>query len=317
MDYQKALSLPWLQEPLQQIQQATAGGRLPHALLILSNAGLGAELMANRIAAASLCASGGENPCGTCPECVLLGSDTHPDFYVVEREEGAQQIKVEQVRGLIESLQLTSYRGRYKVGILVGAETLNSAGANAFLKTLEEPAANTLLILVATPNHRLPATIASRCRRITLQTPDSGDARQWLEQQGVLAGFCDILLKLSNGAPLKALALETNKAQEIAEDMKRSLSLMESQRTDVSLVAERWFKSDLPLRMTWLENWLTERIKSGCDAVGLPGSLLKAKICALFDLLDDTRELRRSAATSTNLQLALESLLIKHFVRER
>jgi DNA polymerase III subunit delta' len=317
MDFQKAISLPWLRGPLDQIQLTTASGRLPHALLILSNAGLGAELLANRIAAASICASGGEKPCGVCPECVMLRADTHPDVHFVEREEEAQQIKVEQVRGLIESLQLTSYRGRYKVGILAGAETLNSAGANAFLKTLEEPAANTLLILVATPNHRLPATIASRCRRITLQTPDPQDARLWLAQQGVLAGSCDILLNFSNGAPLKAVALETSKAQEIAEDMKRSLSRMESQRTDVSLVAERWFKGDLPLRMIWLENWITERIRSGCDAVGLPGSLLKAKIRALFDLLDDTRELRRSAATSTNLQLALESLLIKHFVRER
>ena len=126
-----------------------------------------------------------------------------------------------------------------------------------------------------------------------------------------------MLLKLCNGAPLRAVELETGNAQAIAEDMKSCLSLMESGRADPSLVAERWFKADLPLRMTWLENWITERIKSACDAVGLPGSLLKAKIRKLFDFLDDARELRRSAATSTNLQLALESLLIKHFVRER
>ena len=247
----------------------------------------------------------------------MLRSDTHPDFHLVEREEDAQQIKVEQVRDLIESLQLTSYRGRCKVGILSGAESLNAAGANAFLKTLEEPAANTVLIMIAAPNHRLPATIASRCRRITLRPPGPQAGRDWLEQQGVTPSFSEILLKFSNGAPLRALLIETNRAQEIAEDMKRSLSLMESRKTDVSLGAERWFKSDLPLRMTWLENWITERIRSGCDAVGLPASLLKAKIAPLFALLDDARELRRSAATSTNLQLALESLLIKHFVRER
>ena len=125
-----------------------------------------------------------------------------------------------------------------------------------------------------------------------------------------------MLLKFSNGAPLQALELQTNRAQEIAEDMKRTLTLLEARRTDVSLVADRWFKSDLPLRMIWLENWITERIKSGCDAVGLPGSLLKAKIVPLYALLDDARELRRSAATTTNLQLALESMLVKHFVRE-
>lgn len=317
MDFQKAMTLPWLQDAQQLIRQTAASDRMPHALLILSNPGLGAELFANWIAAASLCASDAVRPCGICADCVMLRADTHPDLHLVEREEDAQQIKVEQVRELIESLQLTSYRGRCKVGILSGAESLNSAGANAFLKTLEEPAAGTVLIMIAAPNHRLPATIASRCRRIALRPPGAEVAQAWLEQQGVTTSFCNILLKLSNGAPLQALVLETNRAQEIAEDMTRSLNLMDSQRTDVSLVAERWFKSDLPLRMTWLENWITERIKSGCDTVGLPGSLLKAKIAGLFALLDDTRELRRSAATSTNLQLALESLLIKHFVRER
>ena len=97
--------------------------------------------------------------------------DNHPDWHVVRLEEDAQQIKVDQIRGLIESLSLSSYRGGYKVGIVEGAEALNANGANAFLKTLEEPTDRTLLVMIARPSHRLPATIASRCLRLHLRPP--------------------------------------------------------------------------------------------------------------------------------------------------
>jgi hypothetical protein len=91
-------------------------------------------------------------------------------------------------------------------------------------------------------------------------------------------------------------------------------------------VAERWLRSDFPRCLVWLENWITDRIRAAgttgqagiktVDTVVLPGSLLKAKIRSLFELLDDTRELKRLTRTSVNLQLAVESALIKHFVRE-
>ena len=110
-------------------------------------------------------------PCGTCAACVLLRSGTHPDFHVVRIEEDAKQIKVDQIRDLIGALALKSYRRGYKVGIIEGAEMLNAAGANAFLKTLEEPAPGHLLILIARPAHRLPATIASRCLKMLLRAP--------------------------------------------------------------------------------------------------------------------------------------------------
>ena len=70
-----------------------------------------------------------------CASCRLLRADSHPDAHVVRLEEDAQQIKVDQVRELIESLTLKSYRGGYKVGVIEGAEALNANGANAFLKT--------------------------------------------------------------------------------------------------------------------------------------------------------------------------------------
>src|ERR1700727_972295 len=148
MDFLSADSLPWLKSPQQAIRTGFDAGRLPHSLLILSAPGLGAERLGNWITALALCESPGERPCDACASCRLLRSDSHPDVHAVRLEEDAQQIKVDQVRELIDSLTLKSYRSGYKVGIIEGAEALNANGGNAFLKTLEEPSQNTLLIMV-------------------------------------------------------------------------------------------------------------------------------------------------------------------------
>src|SRR5580693_1016807 len=217
MDFLSADTLPWLLGAQQRLRSAWAAQRLPHSLLLLSAPGLGAEQLANWITALALCESTGRRPCRVCASCLLLRSDSHPDSYVVRLEEDAQQIKVDQVRGLIESLSLKSYRGGYKVGVIEGAEALNANGANAFLKTLEEPTANTVLIMIARPSHRLPATIASRCLRLMLVPPPAEVAIAWLDAHArahprpgadaVPAAHWDAALRLAGGAPLKALEL--------------------------------------------------------------------------------------------------------------
>jgi DNA polymerase III subunit delta' len=331
VDFLSADSMPWLEGAQQRIRRALAAQRLPHSLLLVSAPGLGAVQLANWIAALALCDSAPAlRPCGTCASCRLLRADSHPDFHGVRLEEDAQQIKVEQVRALIESLVLKSYRGGYKVGVIEGAESLNANGANAFLKTLEEPTPDTMLILVARPSHRLPATVASRCLRLTLKSPATDVATAWLERHapGVPAAqnsgasaprSWGPALRLVGGAPLLALELEATGLATLDRDMQESLRQLADGTVDVTLLAERWMKSNPALRISWLENWITQRVhvelgaatsRQSAEPVRLPAALLKAKIRALFELLDSARQLRRLASTGLNQQLALEALLL-------
>jgi DNA polymerase-3 subunit delta' len=329
VDPLSADSLPWLEGAQQRLRSAFAAQRLPHSLLVLSTPGLGAEQLANWITALALCESQDPRPCAVCASCQLLRADSHPDFHPVRLEENAQQIKVDQVRGLIEALSLKSYRGGYKVGVIEGAESLNANGANAFLKTLEEPTANTVLIMIARPSNRLPATIASRCLRLSLSPPPTKSAIAWLEAQAqahpktgaerVPAAHWDAALRLAGGAPLKALELDAAAVAALDADMRESVQALAAGSVDVTLLAERWLKSDPGLRIVWLENWITRRVHASlggavshqsAEPVRLPGALLKAKIRALFELLDAARELRRLASTGMNQQLALEALLL-------
>ncbi|HXP67222.1 MAG TPA: DNA polymerase III subunit delta' [Steroidobacteraceae bacterium] len=319
MDILSADSLPWLKASQQTMRAALQAGRLPHSLLLLSVPGLGAEQLANWIAALALCESAGPRPCNACPSCRLLHSDSHPDVHHVRLEEDAQQIKVDQVRDLIESLTLKSYRGGYKLGIIEGAEALNANGANAFLKTLEEPSADTLLILIARPNHRLPATIASRCLRMHLRVPPAADAIAWLRANSPAEHAWEPALALAGGAPLLALQLDAEGLAALDADMRQSIGELADGSVDITLLADRWVRSNPGMRITWLENWITQRVHASlgsgtshqsAEPVRLPAALLKPKIRALFELLDAARELRRLAATGMNQQLAIEALLV-------
>jgi DNA polymerase-3 subunit delta' len=321
VDFLTADSLPWLATAQLRLRDSLLAGRLPHSTLVLSPPGLGAEPLAGWMAALALCDAAAEaSPCGACASCALLRSDSHPDFHLVQLEADAKQIKVDQVRELIGVLALRSYRGGYKVGIIEGAETLNANGANAFLKTLEEPAEDTLLVLIARPTHRLPATIASRCLRLVLRPPDSPTALAWLKDRGTASDdHWAPALALAGGAPLLALQYNEVGMAALEREMQEGVRAMAAGAIDVTLLAEQWAKGHVGLRIAWLENWITQQVHTllagagspqSAERVRLPGSLLKPKIRALFELLDCARELRRLASTGINQQLALEALLL-------
>ena len=319
MNFLLADGLPWLAASQARVRAAAAAGRMPHSVLILSAGGLGADQLALWMAAFALCDAAAAQPCGTCAACALLRAETHPDFHLVKLEDDAHQIKVDQVRDLIEALALKSYRGGYKVGIIEGAEALNVNAANAFLKTLEEPMQNTLLILTAKPTNRLPATVASRCLRVKVAPPAPEVATAWLSQHGPACADWAPALALAGGAPLLAAELQTSGLDAIDAEMRASLRQLAEDGVDVTLLAEQWARSDPTLRIVWLENWITARIRRAFGAaqqietaepVGLPGALLKYKMRNLFKLLDAARQFRRGTATGMNQQLALEALLL-------
>ncbi len=319
MDFLSADSLPWLAPAQQRLRTARLAGRLPHAVLLLSAPGLGALQLANWLAALALCETQHAPPCGACASCALLRSESHPDYHLIRLQEDARQIKVDQIRELIGSLSLTSYRGGFKVAIIEGAEALNANSANALLKTLEEPAAATLLILSARWTHRLPATIASRCQRIALRTPPREQAVTWLAAHGGRDQDWSAALNLAAGAPLAAMELDAAVITDLERDMQGDLRGIAADAVDVTLLAERWVRSNLGLRILWLENWITSRAYASfgtavstqnAEPVRLPDGLLKDKMRGVFELLDALRDLRRAASTGMNQQLALEALLL-------
>jgi len=111
--------------------------------------------------------------CDECSSCKKIEAGVHPDFLLTEPHAG--QIRIEEIRAIDETLSLKAFEGRWKVVIVDEAHMMNSFAANAFLKTLEEPPRESLLILISSKPDRLIETIRSRCSRVNF-APLSNDA---------------------------------------------------------------------------------------------------------------------------------------------
>jgi len=275
--------LPWQQEPAATLLAGRA--TWPHALLLDGPRGIGKRTLAMNLAQALLC----EAPtatgfaCGTCPGCGYARAGQHPDLRLVEpitvEDDGTikhlDAIPVDHTRALIRWTQVTSHRGRAKVAIVVPAEAMNAAAANALLKTLEEPPPGTYLLLVAHQPARLPATIRSRCRHVPAPRATPVQAQAWLQAQG-LANAAS-LLGQAGGAPLVALTLADPALQQERRVWLDALAAPRSMspvalaaRIDAAPREER--KARLALGIDWLIAWTADlgRVASGGSAAFNP-----------------------------------------------
>jgi len=115
----------------------------------------------------------GGDCCDECSSCKKIDAGVHPDFLFLEPESG--QIRIEEIRAIDDTLSLKPFEGRWKIVIVDEAHMMNSYAANAFLKTLEEPPRESLIILISSNADRLPDTIRSRCSRLNF-TPLNNEA---------------------------------------------------------------------------------------------------------------------------------------------
>jgi len=309
----------WLQPAREQLLAGLRMQRVAHALLIQDAPGAGGGQLGLWLAQRLLCgAPTPQGPCGVCAACRSVAEDRHPDFTRLALIEDSKQIRVEQARELSAHLALASHQGGYKVALIDPADALNWNAANALLKTLEEPPARTVLILVAQQPSRLPATILSRCQRVRIRAPERAPALEWLNRF-VGEGPWDAVLDVVGNAPLVAAQLDPQSVLQIRDETLAGLADLAARRADAAQLADSWSRTEPALRLMCFETWLTERIRRSLSAgtysaemrdgthPGRPDSGSNAP--RLFDLLDQLRALRAALATPVNRALALESLL--------
>jgi DNA polymerase-3 subunit delta' len=313
--------LPWHEEARTKLETAVVGGRLPHALLLHGPDGVGKERFAAVIAAGLVCRRrrDGLMPCGECPECVLSRAGSHPDLHWLRRLEDKKTIGVDQVRDVAEQLGMTSLRSGRRIAIVVPAHVMTANAQNALLKTLEEPAPGTLIVLVTSRPSGLLATLRSRCQRVEIARPPAEQALLWLQAE-LAASPEPGLLELAGGAPLKAAGLAPH-AGLLEAQMPALLEELLAGRAEVTRVAADLLGDGLPARLDWLETWfaraLRRRLLPGATRLTIPGGPLLQRLAAevtisgAFRIVDRLRESRRLLEGSAAAQLVIESLLIE------
>ncbi|WP_198265592.1 DNA polymerase III subunit delta' [sulfur-oxidizing endosymbiont of Gigantopelta aegis] len=259
---------PWQKTIWQKIYvKPLESEHFPHALLLAGVSGIGKKVLANTLARGLLCRSPQVNPQSgllepcqinssaevhannhCCRACQLFTAGNHPDFNYITTPEDKKVIPVDAIRDLIQWSVMSSQMEGRKVIIIEPAESMNVNAANSLLKTLEEPVANTIIILLSNKKQALLPTIRSRCQTIDLPLPETQQAVQWL--QGNLPDTIEnstprdanLLLSLAAGAPLLALHLaqstQLDSRQQIVNDL---LSIIIAS-TDPVAIAESLFK---------------------------------------------------------------------------
>jgi DNA polymerase-3 subunit delta' len=182
---------PDQQQPIGLLQRSLEKGRLGHAYLFT-----GAELPALEAVAGTLAKTlNCEHPpkvgmavpldcCDLCRSCRQIEDRIHPDIQWVRPESKSRVITVDQIRNLLQIVHLKPTEAACKVIVIVAADRLNVEGANAFLKTLEEPPPRTVFILLSAEPQQMLETIISRCLRLTFsggRANLSPEDQSWLE----------------------------------------------------------------------------------------------------------------------------------------
>lgn len=202
--------------------EAWQGGRLHHAWLLAGPQGMGKGSFAERAARFLVThGAGGERLAAALDDrgddaaARLVDAGNHPEIIRLTRQpkdkgkDLARNITIDQIRGMIRRLYLSLSLGEWRVIIVDAVDDLENDGANALLKTLEEPPAKTLFLLVSHSPGRLLPTIRSRCRILRFQPVDRDVMLPWLHGLRPMLDIGDAraIVAASGGVPGKALAL--------------------------------------------------------------------------------------------------------------
>lgn len=317
---------PWLAAAKERLADYVRNDRVPHALLLTGPEGLGKLELARSFIGHVLCRSpstGGA--CGECSTCHQYAAGNHPDFHEITFEEDdkgkvRKQIVVSQIRTLSEKLSMTSRQGGWKTALVHPADAMNTNAANSLLKTLEEPAERSLLLLVTGRPASLPATIRSRCQQLAIPRPSRETGLEWLREQGTAGP--DAALAYAGNVPLRAKELAESGFIRQRSELLQRLAAVQSRGASVVTVAGE-------LESAVLAN-VVEFLDAVCEDLvrlrQLPGETVQLRnpdllnslktlaervdLVALHRYREAVRDARHLVSTSVNPRLLLESLLL-------
>jgi DNA polymerase-3 subunit delta' len=317
---------PWNQPLWHDLTRDRA--KLPHALLLHGPKGVGKRDFALALAKWLFCEAPVEDgACDHCKACSWFEQNAHPDFRLVEpasdsdrAEEGGKKVSkiigIGEIRELGDFMGLVSHQGGWRVVVIQPAESMNPAAGNALLKTLEEPPAGVLLVLVAHQPRQLLPTVRSRCRKLAFSLPARDLAREWLAVNNQVQAVS--ALDEVGGAPL--LAMEYAEPDRLERRRRFLAGLANPEASSLSQLGQE-FQQRLEESWGWLSRWLYDVL--AIQASGVPryfpeqtavlGKLARrAQPVVLWQFQQELLAAGRWLKHPLNGQLLLESWLLHY-----
>ena len=308
---------------VEQLRRSAASGRSSHAYLFLGGAGAGKRLIANTFAKALQC-EGEKRPCDSCKSCHAFNHGNHPDVIYFQPLKNGKTYTIEDVREqLLETVDLKPFQYEKKIYIIEKADTLNIQSQNALLKTLEEPPAHAVFLLLAERAEAFLPTILSRVVVMKIRPLSAETIADYLMQAGHLAEESHILSAYAQGRIGQALELaEDDGFREMRQDILGKLEALpsmsegeayllakdlEGYKNDLRFldIMELWYRDLLTAKSLREEGYLIQRDKKDAifRAAKEPAALLAKKAVAV-------RTARMRLAQNANFRLTMEVMLM-------
>ena len=313
------------------LQNSVRKNRISHAYLFSGPEGVGKKLVAIGFAKLINCAGGRtENLDCECVSCAKTEKGFNPDVLVFGYP-GEKTIKVGHVRQDIEHLiHLAPYENPYKVFIIDDAQRMNFNAQNAFLKTLEEPPPNSVIILITTLADLLMPTIRSRCQSVVFQPLGVGEVREFLEKKRPGENDPELVSRISGGSISRALNTDEEYLRKrteyigcvMAVDGKKPLTLFDSVekiQKDIKGKGPEELKTVFDILSTWLRDSIV--IKTSGEKEEIVNTDLieqlneysekrdMSELLGKFAALEQT--MTRISENNVNVEVSLENLLLR------
>lgn len=308
---------------VEQLRRSAASGRSSHAYLFLGGAGAGKRLIANTFAKALQC-EGTHRPCDSCKSCHAFNHGNHPDVIYFQPLKNGKTYTIEDVREqLLETVDLKPFQYEKKIYIIEKADTLNIQSQNALLKTLEEPPAHAVFLLLAERAEAFLPTILSRVVVMKIRPLSAETVADYLMQAGHTAEESHILSAYAQGRIGQALELVADEGfREMRQDILGKLEALpsmsegdayllakdlESYKNDLRFldIMELWYRDLLTAKSLREEGYLIQKDKKDAifRAAKEPAAALAKKAAAV-------RTARMRLAQNANFRLTMEVMLM-------
>ena len=308
----------------EQLKTAVLDGKASHAYLFLGGAGAGKRLIANTFAKALQCEGSGLKPCGKCRSCHAFDHKNHPDVIYFQAQEKPPKYTIEDVRKqIVETVDLKPFQYDKKIYIIEKADTLNVQSQNALLKTLEEPPAHVLFLLLAERAEAFLPTILSRVVTMKIRPLSEETVAEHLMGTGLSAEESHTLAAYSQGRIGQALELmEDDAFREMRQDILGKLEALPSMnegeaywmakelevyKNDLRFldIMELWYRDLLTAKSLKEERYLIQKDKKEAIFRGAnePAELLAKKAEAV-------RNARIRLSQNANFRLTMEVMLM-------
>ncbi len=313
------------------LQNSVRKNRISHAYLFSGPEGVGKKLVAIGFAKLINCAEGGtENLDCECVSCAKIEKGLNPDVLVFGYP-GEKTIKVGHVRQDIERLiHLAPYENPYKVFIIDDAQRMNFNAQNAFLKTLEEPPPNSVIILITTLADLLMPTIRSRCQSVVFQPLETKEVERFLEKEKPGNNNPELVSRISGGSISRALNTDEEYLRKrteyigcvMAVDGKKPLTLFDSVekiQKDIKGKGPEELKTVFDILSTWLRDSVVMKTSGKKEEI-VNTDLLEqlseyseerdvSELLGKFAALEET--MARISENNVNVEVSLENLLLR------